>query len=263
LIADPAPLPVANGWYAKCRVHCETRIFEPHVAPLLRGNIWHVRARDADLVIDGGLGLVPLRPMLDEEPGRTTLFIATHGHRDHVGSAHEFEQVMAHTLEVSQIETAADDLPLDVRRWSEDMHESFESQGYTCRCGLMTALPVAGFDLNAAHATPATVTRPLAEGDVIDLGDRAFEVLHLPGHSPGSIGLYDRRAHALFSGDAIYNGPLLSMIEGCDLAAYCATLERLLRLDVEIVHGGHDDSFGRERLAMIARHYLSKWEKLL
>ena len=41
------------------------------------------------------------------------------------------------------------------------------------------------------------------------LGDRHFEVLHLPGHSPGSIGLWERRTGILFSGDALYDGPLL------------------------------------------------------
>lgn len=256
-------LPVATDWYAKCRVHGVTRLFEPHVAPLLRSNIWHVRARDRDLLIDGGLGLVPLRPALEEEPGRSVLFVATHGHRDHIGSAHEFEQVYAHPLEARQIETAADDLPLDVERWSEEMHVGFESQGYSCRCGLFSALPSAGFDPAAAEARPAAVTRLLSEGDVIDLGDRAFEVLHLPGHSPGSIGLYDPRARVLFSGDAIYDGPLLAMIEGSNLAAYCGTLERLLRLRPALVHGGHDDSFGSERLDAIARHHLAAWGKML
>jgi glyoxylase-like metal-dependent hydrolase (beta-lactamase superfamily II) len=43
---------------------------------------------------------------------------------------------------------------------------------------------------------------------VIDTGDRHFEVLHLPGHSPGSIGLWEERSGTLFSGDAIYDGPL-------------------------------------------------------
>jgi len=38
---------------------------------------------------------------------------------------------------------------------------------------------------------PAAPTRVLGAGDVIDLGDRAFEVLYLPGHSPGSIGLWE------------------------------------------------------------------------
>jgi len=41
------------------------------------------------------------------------------------------------------------------------------------------------------------------DGDIIDLGDRAFEVLHLPGHSPGSIALFEAATKTLFSGDAI------------------------------------------------------------
>lgn len=263
---DPATLPVAADWYASCPVHSGygvTRLYEPHVAPLLRSNIWHIRGRDRDLVIDGGLGLVPLRPALAQEAGRPTLFVATHGHRDHVGSAHEFEEVRAHPLEARMIETAADDLPLDVESWSEDMHVGFEREGYNCRCGLFSALPRAGFDPAGAVPRPAAVTGLIAEGDVVDLGDLALEVLHLPGHSPGSIGLYDPRARTLFSGDAIYDGPLLALIDGCDLAAYCQTLERLLRLEPELVHGGHDASFGSERLGEIARQYLAAWEKML
>ena len=67
-------------------------------------------------------------------------------------------------------------------------------------------------------AAPATTL--LCDGDVVDLGDRAFEVLHLPGHSPGSIGLWEPATGVLFSGDAIYDGPLLDELDGCDIAAY-------------------------------------------
>jgi len=95
---------------------------------------------------------------------------------------------------------------------------------------------------------------------VVDLGDRAFEVLHLPGHSPGSIGLWEAATGTLFSGDAIYDGPLLDEIAGADIPAYRRTMERLLKLPVQVVHGGHDDSFGAERLAQIAVAYLRRTE---
>ncbi|MEJ0007003.1 MAG: MBL fold metallo-hydrolase [Steroidobacteraceae bacterium] len=86
----------------------------------------------------------------------------------------------------------------------------------------------------------APATRLVDEGDVIDLGDRVFEVLHLPGHSPGSIGLLESRTGTLFSGDAIYDGPLLDDIPGSDIAAYIRTMRRLLTLSVTVVlgHGG-------------------------
>ena len=50
------------------------------------------------------------------------------------------------------------------------------------------------------------------EGDIVDIGNRHFEVLHLPGHSPGSIGLWEASTGTLFSGDALYDGPLLDQL---------------------------------------------------
>ena len=92
---------------------------------------------------------------------------------------------------------------------------------------------------------------------MVDLGDRAFEVLHLPGHSPGSIGLWEAATGVLFSGDAVYDGPLLDELDGSDIEAYLATMDRLRQLPVTVVHGGHEPSFGRERLVEICERYLA------
>ena len=105
---------------------------------------------------------------------------------------------------------------------------------------------------------PCTATRTVDDGDVIDLGDRAFEVLHLPGHSPGSIGLWDEPAGVLFSGDAVYDGPLLDGNANSDIAAYGDTMRRLMALPVEVVHGGHEPSFGRNRLIELCDAYLQR-----
>ena len=70
----------------------------------------------------------------------------------------------------------------------------------------------------------------LRHGDVIDLGDRAFEVLHLPGHSSGSVGLFDRRSGQFFSGDVVYDGELLDELEDSVIDDYLVSMERLLRL---------------------------------
>jgi hypothetical protein len=64
-------------------------------------------------------------------------------------------------------------------------------RGYESGGLALTALPTPDHDLSAWEIRQATVTRRLEEGDVIDLGNRHFEVLHLPGHSPGSIGLWE------------------------------------------------------------------------
>ena len=104
------------------------------------------------------------------------------------------------------------------------------------------------------------MTRLIDEGDIVDTGDRRFEVLHLPGHSPGSIGLWEAATGTLFSGDAIYDGPLLDELDHSDIGRYCETMHRLLELPVTVVHAGHDPSFGRDRLRAIARDYLDRRE---
>ena len=50
------------------------------------------------------------------------------------------------------------------------------------------------------------MTQKLNDGDMLDLGDRCLRVVHLPGHSPGSIALLDVGSdRSLFSGDVVYD----------------------------------------------------------
>ena len=63
----------------------------------------------------------------------------------------------------------------------------------------------------------------------------------------------------LFSGDAVYDGPLLDNLEDSSIDDYIVTMERLRVLPVSVVHGGHDPSFGRDRLIEICDTYLKKW----
>ena len=123
---------------------------------------------------------------------------------------------------------------------------------------LITALPSAEYDMAAYGTRDSAVTEIVAEGDVVDIGSRHFEVLHLPGHSPGSIGLWEKATGTLFSGDAIYDGPLLDEIDGADIPTYVRTMKRLRELPVQVVHAGHDPSFGRARLIELCDAYLEK-----
>lgn len=44
---------------------------------------------------------------------------------------------------------------------------------------------------------------PVWDGDISNLGNREIQVIHIPGHTPGSIALLDIKARTLFSGDSI------------------------------------------------------------
>lgn len=52
---------------------------------------------------------------------------------------------------------------------------------------------------------------PIEEGHVFDIGGRKFEVLHLPGHTKGSIGLLDRANKLLLSADTVQEGPMFML----------------------------------------------------
>lgn len=218
-------------------------IQETGVASLLRCNIWHVRGRDCDLVIDTGMGLGPLKDWVRQVSDRPLKAICTHCHFDHMGSLHEFDCRLGHRAEAhvfagpdpQAVVYSGDWMKIEVV--SPAQHPAFRAEDY--------------------RITPAPLTGYLDEGDVIDLGDAAYQVLHVPGHSPGSIALWDRKARTVFTGDAVYDGDLLDALYHSDPATYRLTLERLRGLDADIFHGGHYASFGRARLQEIVDGYLA------
>jgi glyoxylase-like metal-dependent hydrolase (beta-lactamase superfamily II) len=260
-----SPLPVASlgGWFERRDAGGGiTHITERYVDPFLRCNCWHVPGRDADLLVDTGLGIVSLLAYApDLFAGRRVIAVATHYHFDHVGGLHEFDERVIHSSEAAIIEDAA--LIGGWLRFDRDPDAGpveVEEAGYVLPADgeLLTAVPAEGFDRDAYAVVPCTATLTVDDGDVLDLGDRAFQVLHLPGHSPGSIGLWDDEAGVLFSGDAVYDGPLLDGNPNSDIAAYCTTMRRLMALPVEVVHGGHEPSFGRARLIELCDAYLRR-----
>lgn len=235
-----------------------TRIWEPHVQRVMQCNIWHVRGRDRDLLIDTGMGIASLRKAAEDVFDKALMAVATHTHLDHVGSLHEFGERLAHEAEADRLGEWSDNWSMLRADHPVEFIAGLERAGYEVGPCFITALPHAGFHLRQHACPPAPVTRRVREGDVIDLGDRVFEVLHLPGHSPGSIGLWETTTGTLFSGDAIYDGPLLDELVGSSIADYLQTMRRLERLPARVVHGGHEPSFDGSRLRELAREYLRR-----
>jgi glyoxylase-like metal-dependent hydrolase (beta-lactamase superfamily II) len=66
-----------------------TLISEPHIKPFYRCNVWHLRGRDRDLLVDSGMGVVSLREQVTLVSERPLIAVASHSHFDHIGSHHE------------------------------------------------------------------------------------------------------------------------------------------------------------------------------
>ena len=252
-------LQIAQRWFEIRRISDDiTLLWEPHVIPLMRCNIWHVRGRDRDLLIDTGMGIVSLRPAIAHLVDKPITAVATHTHADHIGSHHEFDDCLVHRLEAHDLAKPSPRSTLVTAEFAEGEVKMLRIAGYEVGETLITALPHAGYKLASYSVRPARPTRIVEQGHVVDLGDRSFEVLHLPGHSPGSMGLWEKRTGTLFSGDAIYDGPLLDELEDSNIADYVRTMRRLRELPVNIVHAGHDPSFSRTRLIELVDAYLAR-----
>lgn len=256
---EEQPMQVADCWFERTPVDASvTLITEPHVDPLLRANIWHVRGTERDLLIDAGLGIASLRTAFPDLFDRPRVVVATHAHVDHTGGIAEFEAWSMHELE--QAGPTGAEISFLVRdTYPQVVLADLGAAGYSLPPILIDALPHAGFDPATFRPQPSYPTGHLREGDVIGLGARhRLTVLHLPGHTPGGIGLWDEQRRILFSGDTIYDGPLLDGLAESSIPDYITTMQRLRDLPVEVVHAGHDPSFGRARFIELIDQYLSR-----
>lgn len=100
------------------------------------------------------------------------------------------------------------------------------------------------------RAHPATLERlpdvphgaPLHDGQRLDVGGVAIDVLHVPGHAPGHLAFVEPALRAMVVGDMVAAvGTILIDPEEGDMIAYLASLERLAKLEPRVVvpaHGG-------------------------
>ncbi len=122
----------------------------------------NVIASDQLAIVDTGVPatapelVLPCLAGIPRDPAELTAIINTHGHGDHFGSNQELKRLSGARIMIHELDAPSLDQP---KRWVDTPY----------------------------HPGPADVR--LHEGDVIDLGRRKLEIVHLPGHTPGSIGV--------------------------------------------------------------------------
>ena len=105
-----------------------------------------------------------------------------------------------------------------------------------------------GTNASAAHFFGARAPRfhidtLLRDGTKIDLGDSILDVIHTPGHTPGSICLYDDHSKSLFSGDTVfpYGGIGRTDLPGGNSHDLIRSISRLEKLEVSVLYPGHGE----------------------
>ena len=126
------PKPIAENWFTVEHLSDGvSRIYEPHMADWLRCNIWHVRGRDRDLVIDTGMGVRPMLEEMTQLTQRPVTAIVTHSHFDHAGGLYEFNTRCCHPIEAPTMAAPT-------------LANTVADTGYV-RAEAFTALPYEGF----------------------------------------------------------------------------------------------------------------------
>jgi len=153
--------------------------------------------------------------------------IMTHTHLDHIGCLAEVrEQIPWADLWVHDREAGPLEEGDDRTVYGMDMFKSMCMTQYNLKPGDFTF----------------KVDRRLQGDESLELGGTTWEVLNIPGHSPGSIGLYDRAEKILIPGDVVYADYAIGRFDlhGASGLEHKNSLFRLAELEVDILLPGHN-----------------------
>ena len=185
--------------------------------------VWNSETKEG-VVVDPGGDLARIRAAIKEKGVTVDKILLTHGHIDHAGGAAELAAELGVPIE------------------GPHQADAF----------LLERLAQAGAAYGITSARPVTPTRWLEEGDRVMIGGSEFEVLHCPGHSPGSVVFFSRELGFALMGDVLFRGSVgRSDIPGGDHATLISSIKsKLLPLgdEVSFLPGhGPGSTIGEER----------------
>ena len=186
-------------------------------APPMRFQQYLVIGGEKAALIDTGFGLGSLKKVIDRLTDKPVIVINTHGHPDHGGGNAEFDECFMHP---------------------ED------TELFACKCACAARLDEASHwgipDADKLLQPTPPAPRALADGQVFDLGGRTLRIVFTPGHTRGSICVYDEQTNSLFTGDNT-NEHAVSLAEPCaaTVTEYLASLEKIIAVGAEALYTGH------------------------
>lgn len=188
--------------------------------------MYFVEGTDRAILIDTACGYEHIREEVEKMTEKPIDVYLTHGHVDHTGGIYHFDKIFVHPGDIEHIyETSSLQQRKDyVKLVSEELAAALTDEDFPPQRKISFV--------------------PIFDGDVVDLGNRKFEIIHVPGHTAGSVVFYDEENDIAIVGDACcMRTLLLSTLNGVSLKIYLKSLYKLLRLMDRCKHlyWGHYD----------------------
>ncbi len=198
--------------------------------------------------------------------------IATHGHIDHVGLA-------GRIAEISGAEVFLH--PWDTVQWSvgpadQIMAKRIDFEDFFIEAGVPSDDIDALIDLILTRykrmCSPISTETKMEEGTVFAFDDFNLQVIHTPGHSPGSVSLFDQSDGALYTGDILFpeliSNPTIEKTGSSQhksLVSHHSTLRRIKGLEAKTVMPGHGTPFEdiEARIRRIEDHHRKRSTQIL
>lgn len=190
---------------------------------VLRCNAFVIGDGDEALLVDTGLGIGDLRSVAEDIAETDVRVLLTHSHWDHIGAAHQFDDVV-----INPLERAADgSVSLDVLA---DSYEQRPREFVAEWLDQGRAFPD-GFDHESYSIEPIHDVGAVEPGDELAVGDRTLELLPIPGHTPGQLAVLDRETGVCHAADVVEPGvEVFAHFTDSDLGAYRESVDRLIDL---------------------------------
>lgn len=192
-------------------------------APVLPCNSYLIDGGTESLLIDTGLGIGDLRGLVDTLTAGTIRVFLTHAHWDHLGAGHQFDDVTINPRE----RHPDGSVTLDVL---QDKYDHRPREFITSWIDEGHPLPD-GFDGDAYGIKPIHDVAALEPGDHVVVGNRAVELIPIPGHTPGQTAVLDTQSSTCFAADVLEPGyQIYAHFDDANLEPYLATFDRLIAL---------------------------------
>lgn len=219
---------VKNDWFEVYKVTENTyAIYEPFqwqeaISYLLIGS-------EKALLVDTLQGVGDLKSVIDSLTTLPVIVMNTHSHYDHVSSNYQFETIYG----IDNTYTAD----------NAKGHNNAEIGGSMTMDTIWKNLPT-DFDISKYESKAYEIDKFVADGEIIDIGDREIQVTFTPGHSPDSVILVDKENRMMFTGDTFYPAPIYVYSDTTSFEDFFMSSQIMFgfREDVDYLMPGHNET---------------------